>query len=77
MTYSEAHSQTRSVTGPLGRFLAKLGAKLGQGLIEMAENDPRMKQMRELHALSDEQLAARGLKREDIARHVLGPHYFL
>lgn len=36
----------------------------------IALSNPRLRQIERLSALSDEQLAARGLRREDIVRHV-------
>ena len=45
--------------------------------IRVAENDPRVKQAAALSALSDEQLAERGLQRADIARFVFRDHLHL
>ena len=41
-------------------------------LVMMAEANPRLRQAEALAALSDAELAERGLKREDIARQVFG-----
>lgn len=43
---------------------------LGNGLMMLAENNIRAKQVEELMAKSDAELQAMGLKREDIARYV-------
>ena len=40
------------------------------GLIMLAEANPRMKRVQALQRLSDAQLAERGIKREDIVRVV-------
>jgi len=40
-------------------------------LIRMGENNPKLRQMDALMALSDEDLANRGLRRDEIARYVL------
>jgi len=62
-----------SVQSAFGRFFSALG----NGLVAMAENNSKMKQIRALEALSDADLAKRGIKREDIARHVLSPGYWI
>ncbi|MFC6688207.1 DUF1127 domain-containing protein [Jhaorihella thermophila] len=48
-----------------------------EGLARMAEMNSRVRQMNALMNLSDEQLAARGLRREDIARHVFSDSLYL
>ncbi len=45
---------------------------IGRFLIYLAESNSRMKQLEALSAMSDEQLATRGLKREDIVMRVFG-----
>ncbi|SFE85058.1 DUF1127 domain-containing protein [Roseivivax sediminis] len=42
------------------------------GLIGIAEANHRVKRVQHLNALSDAELAKRGIRREDIARHVFG-----
>ena len=44
--------------------------RLFDGLVAIAENNHRVRRVQQLSAMSDAQLAQRGLKREDIARHV-------
>lgn len=39
-------------------------------MIVAAENSSRMKRIEALNAMTDEQLAERGLKRDEIVRHV-------
>ena len=48
-----------------------------EGLARIAENNSRVRQLNALAALSDEDLAARGLRREDIARHVFSDSLYL
>ncbi len=43
---------------------------IGNGLVTLAENSDRMKKVAKLNAMSDEELAKRGLSREDVVRHV-------
>lgn len=48
-------------------------------LIAMAkfgENDSRLRRVRALQALSDEELAKRGLQRDEIVQHVFGPYMY-
>jgi hypothetical protein len=43
---------------------------LGNSIDLAASSNARMRQMEQLDALSDAELAAKGLRREDITRHV-------
>ncbi|WP_297340907.1 MULTISPECIES: hypothetical protein [Pseudophaeobacter] len=43
----------------------------------MAENDTRYKTLTKLMAMSDEELAKRGLKRDRLAHHVFSDSYYL
>lgn len=45
-------------------------------LVKIAEADGRLRRIRELQEMSDEDLAARGLKRQDIVHHVFGYAYY-
>ncbi len=61
-------------------FMARVGAGLDRvltALVAMAEANPRMKAVKRLSEMSDEQLDARGLKREDIVRHVFRDIYYV
>ena len=61
-------------------LMARVGAGFGRvlaALVAMAEANPRMKAVNRLAAMSDEELAARGLKREDIVRHVFNDIYYI
>lgn len=57
------------------RALAAPFNALGNGMIVMAEANSRVRQADFLHTLSDAELAERGLRRDDIARHVFGNFY--
>ena len=46
-------------------------------LVRMAEADPRFQKLSVLSAMSDEELAKRGLRRDQIAREVLGGTYYI
>ena len=58
------------------RFMSVLN-RMGNGLIAMAEARNDVREIRALQSLSDEQLAARGLKRDEIVQTVLGSRYYL
>lgn len=55
-----------SVFAPIKRTMSAMI----DGLISISENTARARQIEALMALSDEQLAARGIKRTEIARYV-------
>ncbi|WP_158965883.1 DUF1127 domain-containing protein [Chachezhania sediminis] len=57
--------------------ISRIFGSIGNALVAMAENSSKMKQIRALESLSDADLASRGLKREDIARYVLSPGYWI
>ena len=51
-------------------FLSSLIDGLTRGFGQIAEANWRVREIERLNAMSDDALAAKGLKREDIARHV-------
>ncbi len=55
-----------------GRFKA-----LGDACFALANNAAKARQMGALMSLSDQELAAKSLKREDIPRHVFGDGIFI
>lgn len=56
--------------------LAKPFNMIGDVLIAMGEANTRVRGMRALMEMSDEQLAERGLKRDEIAHHVFADSYY-
>ena len=60
-----------SVRSPFTVLKRSLSA-IFNGLINVAEANPRYRRIQPLQALSDEQLAKKGLRREDIVMHVFG-----
>ncbi|ETX14006.1 hypothetical protein OCH239_05995 [Roseivivax halodurans JCM 10272] len=62
-----ADFQTTTTTGAERRGIF---TRIFDSLVAIAENNHRVRRVQHLSALSDAQLAQRGLKREDIARHV-------
>lgn len=66
-------TQTTNIQTPAFSLFApirKFFALFGQAMITAAENSSRMRRIEALEAMTDEELAARGLKRENIVRHV-------
>lgn len=57
----------------LGRFFSALG----QAIIAHMERHSRVDRIRRLEALTDAQLAAKGLRREDIPRHVFRDVFYV
>ncbi|WP_299354832.1 DUF1127 domain-containing protein [uncultured Shimia sp.] len=43
---------------------------IGKGMVALAESSSRYKQIEQLNAMSDQELADLGLKREDVVRHI-------
>ncbi|MBU2962514.1 DUF1127 domain-containing protein [Citreicella sp. C3M06] len=58
-------------------FLSRFFAALGNAIVAIGEANPRLRRVEALQRLSDEQLAAKGLRREDIVRHVFRDVYYL
>lgn len=52
------------------QVLAKPFVAFGNALVALAEANPRYRRLEALSKLTDAELAAKGLKREDIVRHV-------
>ncbi|GGE37191.1 DUF1127 domain-containing protein [Actibacterium pelagium] len=64
-----------------GFGLTRALAAFGRGFIAFMDNwsqaSSRMEKVKALQALSDEQLAERGLKRDDIVRYVFADRYWV
>lgn len=54
----------------LSALIAKPFAAIGGFLVRMMDGNDRVREVEKLNAMSDAQLARRGLKRENIVRHV-------
>ena len=57
--------------------LSALGDAVLGFFVRLAENNPRLREVERLNAMSDEQLKRIGIKREDIARYVYRDMYFV
>ena len=74
MAHVISHPVTPSgITAPVSRFFSRIG----EFLMSMAETNSRVRQVEALSALSDDELAQRGLKRSEIARYVFSDSYWL
>ncbi|MCO8145551.1 DUF1127 domain-containing protein [Rhodovulum tesquicola] len=62
-----------TITGSTGSIFSTLIA----ALVRVMEHHPRTRQIERLNALSDEDLAARGLTRQDVVRHIFRDRYYL
>ncbi|GAA0288636.1 P-loop NTPase family protein [Rhodovulum strictum] len=65
-----------AVTAITGRTGSILSTVL-DALVRVMEHHPRTRQIERLNALSDEDLAARGLTRQDVVRHIFRDRYYL
>lgn len=61
---------TQSYEGKTPSVLSSLIDGLTRGFGRIAEANWRIREVERLNAMSDDALEAKGLKREDIARHV-------
>jgi len=66
-----------TVSLPVLGYISRFFTAIGNGLIRMGENNSRFRQIEALQAMSDAQLAERGIKREDIVRVVFGGHFYI
>lgn len=67
--HGEGFSLRHALTAP---FIA-----LGNALVRMGERNSRVQQATYLHSLSDAELEARGMKREDIVHYVFKDVYYV
>ncbi|WP_108260637.1 DUF1127 domain-containing protein [Mangrovicoccus ximenensis] len=65
-----AHAATISHRPSVFAGIANFFAAIGRGLVWMAEANPRFKELERLQRMSDDDLAARGLRREKLVEHV-------
>ncbi|MFT4782824.1 MAG: hypothetical protein ACI9IV_000553 [Paracoccaceae bacterium] len=74
MTLTDHFSPT---FGTLSTILMTPLRALANWNVRVMENHPRLKKVEALRALSDEQLAQRGMKRTDIVAHVFSDRMHL
>lgn len=66
-----------TVTFPLMGAIGRFFTTIGKGLITMGENSSRYRRVEAFQALSDAELAKRGMKREDIVRVVYADAFWM
>lgn len=70
-----AHVQ--ATTAPAINPIAGVFNRILDALISVSETNHRVREVERLQAMSDDQLAKRGLRREDIARHVFRDLFYV
>ena len=65
-----AHAIEHTDVYPKAPVLRRVADWASDTLQTIGENNPRLRLVKELQALSDAELAARGIKRADIVHHV-------
>lgn len=63
-------AQNTQVAGPVIAAVQRVVGSVYDSLVMVMESNVRVRQVEALQAMSDVELAERGLKREDIVRHV-------
>ncbi|MGR3494187.1 DUF1127 domain-containing protein [Citreimonas sp.] len=71
-----AHIHTSAPHSGTG-FFHNVGSAILNFFTAIAESNSRMREAERLNAMSDQELARIGLKREDIARHVFRDMYYV
>lgn len=72
-----ANITTNHAPKPSFNPLRALGDAMLSIMMSAANSNKRLRELERLSAMTDEQLAARGLRREDIARFVFGDMYLV
>lgn len=67
----------KSVLGSIATYIAGVGATLIKAREASLHMEGRVDKMAALQAKSDEELAAMGLRRDDIVRHVFRDLYYI
>lgn len=70
-------TQTTAPAFDLAALLRRGTSALGRFFVMIGESNSRMRAVEQLNRMSDAQLAARGLKREDIVQHVFRDTYYV
>ncbi|MBJ3764260.1 DUF1127 domain-containing protein [Maribius pontilimi] len=69
--------ETKAPRRTWGEAITDFFTPMGQRLVAMGENSSRYRRLERLTAMSDAELAERGVKREDIVRHVFADVYYV
>ncbi|KMK66619.1 hypothetical protein [Puniceibacterium sp. IMCC21224] len=60
-----------------GNVIGEIFKTIGRGLVRIAESNRKIQEVERLQAMSDEQLANRGLKRDEIVHYVFRDMFYL
>lgn len=58
-------------------FFSRVLSAIGHMFVAIGESNPRLKRVEALQRLSDAELAEKGLRREDIVRHVFQDLFYV
>lgn len=70
-------ANVNTTIAPSGNVFAGFFTSIFNALISVAESNSRIKEVERLNAMSDEELAKRGVKRADIVRHVFRDSFYI
>lgn len=70
-------TQTLPTAATQGNIVSRMFNAYLRWAVALAEGNARVRAVRTLSEMSDEALAERGLRREDIVRHVFSDSYFV
>jgi hypothetical protein len=73
---SVALTQSAGFFRVIGHALYSFASAIGHGLVRMAEAGPRMQAIGRLNAMSDEELEAKGVTREEMVRRIFGASFY-
>ncbi|MEO1490763.1 MAG: hypothetical protein AAFV19_01245 [Pseudomonadota bacterium] len=79
-TKIEQTTHTAGIIEDAGNAISRLSKRIFNGLValgEISDSARRARVFAAMNALSDEQLAERGLKRSDLTTHCFGPKAYL
>jgi len=73
MAHTTSHP---TVSFPVLGYISRFFTAIGNGLVRIGEKQSRYQQIEALHAMTDAQLAERGILRDDIARVVFADRFW-
>ena len=79
MAYTTHHTASAAPTSLVSvlKILAKPFVAIGNLLVAMGEANDRSRKVQDLMAMSDAELAERGIKRDQIVQHIFSDVYYL
>jgi hypothetical protein len=74
---SSLSTNTQAAGNSVWGLIANAFHSIGEALIKVSPGNARLQLVEALNRLSDAELARRGLRREDIVRHVFSDIYYI